>query len=785
MSLRAEKLKQRLLASEPTLTAERAIIASEAYEKYQDDPVIVRRAKVFREVVQKIKVDILPDEIIVGHQAGGIRKVALFPEYSSDWLEKELDRFELRTGDRYLISDEDKAVLKELLPKWHGKTLKDRAIKMIPKECIDALEAKVFVNPGDLQSGIGHIIVDYAKCLSKGIKGIVEEIRQQKQKLDLSEPNDFNKLTFLQAAEIACEAAIIFAHRYAEKAEELAIKEANPERATELQKIAEICRNVPENGARSFREAIQSFWFIHLLIHIESNGFSISPGRFDQYMYPYLKADIEQGAISLEEAQELLDCLWVKFNEVLKVRDEFTSLQAGGYPMYQNLVVGGQDSNGIDATNELSYMCMQAEANMKLPQPSFSIRYHANTPEEFLLKACEVVRLGTGKPAMYNDIAEIPSLLNRGVNIYDARDYGIVGCVEQSVPGKTYGGHGASKLNLAKVLEITLHNGVDPVTNKQLGLQTGEASSFHSFEELMNAYKTQVKYFVKLMVIMEHALTKVHADLAPVPFVSSLVDDCIEKGKDLMEGGAHYNFIGPEGIGVATTADSLAAIKKLVFEEGKLSLNQIVEMLKVNFDGYENIRQMLINRAPKYGNDDDYVDLLAREVAGTYCREVEKYKTLRGGVFSPGMYPATAHVPMGMAVGATPDGRFAGTPLNDGVSPCQGRDILGPTASMKSVAKIDHVLVSNGTLLNMKFNPTSLQGNRSIDKFMSLIKSYFNLGGMHVQFNVISADTLRKAQSEPEKYRDLVVRVAGYSAFFTGLDKSIQDEIISRTEHSL
>lgn len=422
---------------------------------------------------------------------------------------------------------------------------------------------------------------------------------------------------------------------------------------------------------------------------------------------------------------------------------------------------------------------------MKLPQPSFSIRYHANTPEEFLLKACEVVRLGTGKPAMYNDIAEIPSLLNRGVNIYDARDYGIVGCVEQSVPGKTYGGHGASKLNLAKVLEITLHNGVDPVTNKQLGLQTGEASSFHSFEELMNAYKTQVKYFVKLMVIMEHALTKVHADLAPVPFVSSLVDDCIEKGKDLMEGGAHYNFIGPEGIGVATTADSLAAIKKLVFEEGKLSLNQIVEMLKVNFDGYENIRQMLINRAPKYGNDDDYVDLLAREVAGTYCREVEKYKTLRGGVFSPGMYPATAHVPMGMAVGATPDGRFAGTPLNDGVSPCQGRDILGPTASMKSVAKIDHVLVSNGTLLNMKFNPTSLQGNRSIDKFMSLIKSYFNLGGMHVQFNVISADTLRKAQSEPEKYRDLVVRVAGYSAFFTGLDKSIQDEIISRTEHSL
>lgn len=781
----SEKSKKRLLESEPTLSVERAVIATESYKKYQADPVAIKRAKVFREVIEKMEINILPDETIVGHQAGGVRKVALFPEYSSDWIEDEMDRFQLRTGDRYLISDEDKEILKSILPKWRNKTLKDHTLKMIPKECIDALQAKVFVNPSDIQSGIGHIIVDYSKCLSKGIKGIIEEIRENISSLDLSKPSDFNKLFFLEAAEISCEAAIIFANRYAEKAEELAEKEENQEYKAELYKISEICRNVPENSPRSFREAIQSFWFIHILMHIESNGHSISPGRFDQYMYPYLKSDLESKKISMEEAQELINNLWVKFNEVLKVKDEFTSLQAGGYPMYQNLIVGGQNSAGRDVTNELSYMCMNAEANVKLPQPSFSIRYHANTPQEFLRKACEVVREGTGKPAMYSDISIIPSILNRGVNIYDARNYGIVGCVEQSIPGKTYGGHGASKLNLAKCLEITLHNGVDPATKLDLGLHTGELSDFNSFEELMDAYKKQISYFVKLMVIMEHAITKVHSELAPVPFASALVDDCIAKGQDVMEGGAHYNFIGPEGIGVSTTADSFAAIKKLVFEEKKMSLNQLVHIIDSNFDNSENIRQMLVNSAPKFGNDDDYVDLITKEIADIYCREVEKYKTLRGGIFSPGMYPATAHVPMGMAVGATPDGRYAGTPLNDGVSPSQGKDILGPTASMKSVTKLDHVLASNGTLLNMKINPLSIHNSNSLSKFTNMIRSYFTLGGMHVQFNAISVDTLKKAQTEPEKYKDLVIRVAGYSAFFTGLDKSIQDEIISRTEHNI
>lgn len=783
MSKRIEELRDALLSSEPTLSVERAVIATEAYQKYEAEPVLIRRAKVFKEVVTRMEITILPNELVVGHQAGGMRKVALFPEYSCDWLEKEIDSFEKRQGDRFYISENDKVELRKLLKYWKGKSLKDRAFAMIPKDVLEALDSKVFINPNDLFAGVGHVIIDYEKVLSKGFNGIIEDIKEQRKKMDLTEPDDFKKDIFLQAAEIVCEAGKIFAKRHAEKANSLVLKETDDIRKNELLKIAQICNHVPANGATSFYEAIQSFWFIHLLMHIESNGFAFSPGRFDQYMYKYLKNDLDNGKITLDEGQELLDCLWIKFNEVLKIRDEFTSLQAGGHPMYQNLVVGGQNEDGIDVTNELSYMCMQAEFNVRLPQPSFSIRYHQNTPIQFMKKASELVRIGTGKPAMYNDLSVIPSLMNRGINIYDARDYGIVGCVEPSVPGKTYGGHGASKLNLAKCLEITLNNGIDPSTGKQLGPKTG--TEFKKFEDFFKAYKKQIRHFVRLLVILEHVATKAQADMAPVPLVSIFIKDCIEKGRDFIEGGAHYNFVSPEGIGIATTADSLAAIKKIVFDENKLSILDLINVLQKNFEGFESVRQILLNRAPKYGNDDDYVDFIARNVAKIYCKEVEKYKNLRGGIFSPGLYPASAHVPMGMAVGATADGRLAGTPLNDGVSPSQGRDINGPTSSMKSVSKLDHLLVSNGTLLNMKFNPMNLKDERSLQKFIQLIKTYFNLGGMHVQFNAICADTLRDAQCNPEKYRDLIIRVAGYSAFFTALDKSLQDEIISRTEHVL
>jgi formate C-acetyltransferase len=785
MTKRVAYLKKRFMEAPPTISVERAQIATESYFNYQAEPVYIVRAKMFRDVLAKMTITILPEELIAGHQAGGQNRVAVFPEYGVDWLGAEVDTFNLRTGDRYEISDKDKTALRDIVKKWEGKTLKDKVFHLIPQEAKEVLEGKIFVNPVDIQSGVGHQIVDYQMILEIGYQGLMQRIEKEIDKLDVSEPDDFRKLHYLTAQKIVCEAAISLGERYSRLAYDLAQKETDERRQKELTTMAKICAKVPRYGAQTFYEAIQSFWMSHLLMHIEQNCQSMSPGRFDQYMYPFLEKDLASGMIAEEEALELLCCLWIKFNEIYKLKDEGQSLQAGGYPTYQNMILGGQDINGNDATNTLSFLCLEAEKIMKLPQPSLSIRFHNNTSNSFFRKACEIIRCGTGKPAIYNDNVIIPSFLSHGVTMDDARNYGIVGCVEPSIPGKTYGGHGASKLNLPKLLEITLYNGVDPRTNKKLGLETGEAKDFTSFEQLLDAYHKQLAYFVRLMVIMEHAINCIHQQMAPVPFLSLGVHDCMETGKDIMDGGAHYNFIGPEAIGHATAADSLAVIKKLVFEEKTITIEELKKVLEKNFVGYEPLRQRFIQSVPKYGNDDDYVDILAKDIATYYCRQVQQYKTVRGGTFIPGMYPATAHVPMGMVVGATPDGRLNGTPLNDGVSPSQGRDTLGPTAAMKSVAKLDHMLVSNGTLFNMKFNPEILAQKESFEKFVYLLRTYFSLGGMHIQCNAISKEILLTAQKEPQNYADLVVRVAGYSAFFTGLQKPLQDEIISRTEHSL
>lgn len=784
MTSRVKKLRNYLLSCEPTLTAERASIVTEAYEKYQSEHILVKRALVFRDVLSKMVIRIYPNELFVGHQAGGPRLVALFPEFSCKWIEKDLDHFEFRTGDRFYISDENKDAIRRVLVHWQGKTLEDRVLCSLPEEAKRALDARIFINPV-YNSGVGHIIPDYPMVVAVGIRGVLDRIEAELSGLDMTNPSDIAKYNFLKSSKISCEAAIAFSLRYADLAEEMLKTETDPRRKEELLTISKMCRKVPECGAESFYEALQSFWMVHLLFHIESNGYAVSPARFDQYMYPYYKADIDKGIITKDEAQELLDSLWIKFNEILKVREELSTLQAGGQPMFQNLIIGGQDKFGYDMANELSYMCIQSEENVRLPQPSFSIRYHQNTAHEFMKKVANLVKLGTGKPAMYNDITIIPSLINRNIPLEDAREYAIVGCVEQSIPGKTYGGHGASKFNLAKVLELTLNNGFDPVSKIQIGPKTGNAISFKSYNELMTAYNVQHTYCIQQMIILEHVIEECNMQMVPIPFMSSFISDCIKKGKDVMEGGAHYNFVGPEGVGVATVADSLACIKKLVFEEKKLSMTELTELLANNFEGNELKRQLFLNRAPKYGNDDNYADLIAREIAAKYCYEVEQYKGVRGGVFSPGLYTTTNHVPMGAVVGATPDGRLAKTPLNDGVSPAQGRDISGPTASLKSVTKLDQILVSNGILLNFKIDPLSIQDDVSLEKFISMLKTYFNLGGQHIQINCVCADTLRDAQKNPENYADLVIRVAGYSAFFTSLDKSLQDDLITRTEHHL
>jgi pyruvate formate-lyase/glycerol dehydratase family glycyl radical enzyme len=778
---RVDRIKERFLAITSEICVERAKLITESYKETEAEPIHNRRAKALEKILNEMTIFIQEDELIVGNQATKPRASPIFPEFSCKWLEAELDRLEKRTGDVFLISEDKKKTLRELFPYWQGKTSNERAAALMPQEAKDAQAAGVFTVGNYFFNGVGHISVDYAKVLREGLNGIIAEAEAEMAKLEVTDPAQLKKMHFLRAVVIANKAVIRFAERYAEEAERLAAKEKNPERKVELQEIARVCRKVPAQPAKTFREALQSFWFVQLAIQLESNGHSISPMRFDQYMYPYYKAG--EDTMTVEQMQELLDLLWIKFTEINKVRDEGSTKAFGGYPMFQNLIVGGQTRDGEDATNELSYMCLQATANARLYQPSISIRVHDGTPDSLYIKALEVSRIGLGMPAYYNDRFIIPALLSRGLTREDARDYGIIGCVEPQVGGKTEGWHDAAFFNTAKVLELALNDGVDPATGKQLGPKTGDLTSFKSFHDVMGAYRKQMEYFVKQLVISDNAVDIAHGERAPLPFLSSLAADCIAKGKSLQEGGAHYNFTGPQGVGVGNVGDSLAAIKKLVFEDKAVTQAELKEALRTNFEGKEVLRQMLINRAPKYGNDNEYADEIAREGALIYCKEVEKYTNPRGGRFQPGLYPVSANVPLGAVVGATPDGRKAGTPLADGVSPVSGRDNAGPTAAVKSVAKLDHVIASNGTLLNQKFHPNALKDERGLRNLKAVTETLFLGGGLHVQYNVVSRETLLDAQKHPENYRSLVVRVAGYSAFFTALDKALQDDIIARTEH--
>ena len=777
---RVERIKERFLQITPEICVERAKLITESYKDTEDQPIHMRRAKALEKILSEMTIFIQDDELIVGNQCTKSRSSPVFPEFSCKWLEAELDRLAKRTGDVFLISEEKKKTLRELFPYWDKRTTNELAASLMPQEAKDAQAGGVFTVGNYFFNGVGHISVNYAKILEKGLNGVIAEAEEEMTNTASTDPDGLKKITFLRSAIIANRAVIRFAERFADEAEKLTEKETDKERKAELKEIARICRKVPANPADSFWEALQSFWFIQLAIQIESNGHSISPMRFDQYMQPYFEMDKD---LTVENAQELLDLLYIKFTEINKVRDEASTKAFGGYPMFQNLIVGGVDREGDDATNDMSYLCLQATANTKLYQPSISIRVHSGTPDSLYMKAAEVSRIGLGMPAYYNDRFIIPGLLSRGLSREDARDYGIIGCVEPQVGGKTEGWHDAAFFSMAKVLELALNNGYCRSCKMQLGPETGDLTSFTSFDDVMDAYKTQMEYFVKQLIISDNAVDIAHGQRTPLPFLSSLVDDCISKGKSLQEGGAHYNYTGPQGVGVGNVADSLAAIKKLVFDDKAITLDELKEALVTNFEGKEDLRQMLLNRAPKYGNDDEYADAIAHEGALIYCKEVEKYTNPRNGQFQPGLYPVSANVPLGTMVGATPDGRMAGTPLADGVSPVSGVDQAGPTAAVASVAKLDHVIASNGTLLNQKLHPNALKDERGLRNLIGVTETLFNGGGTHVQYNVISRDMLLDAQQNPEKYRGMVVRVAGYSAFFTALDKAIQDDIIARTEH--
>ena len=830
-SARIQKLVDTLYEKMPEIESARGILVTESYKKTEHLPIIKRRSAAFAHILENLPIVIRDGELVVGSATVAPRGCQVFPEYSYEWLEAELDTVSTRAADPFYISEKTKAELRAIYPWWHGKTCSDLArTNMAPEAYAAFTEHNVFTPGNYFYNGIGHVCVQYDKVLKKGYRGIITEAKEALAKLDFSDAEYVDRTNFLEAVIESCEAVIEYARRYSRLARELAGKETNPDRRRELEIIAKNCAHVPEFGATTFHEACQSFWFVQLLLQIESSGHSISPGRFDRYMYPYYKADVDAGKITREQAQELLDCIWVKFNDINKVRDAVSADGFAGYGMFQNLIVGGQDEHGMDSTNDLSYMCLEAAMHVPLPQPSISIRVWNGSPEDLLIKAAALTRLGTGLPAYYNDEIIIPSIMARGLTLEDARDYCIIGCVEPQKGGKTDGWHDAAFFNMCRPLELAFSSGIDK--GKRIGPNTGDVATMTSFEEFYDAYKAQQSYMIKLLVNANNAIDAAHAKRCPLPFQSCMVDDCIGRGKSLQEGGAVYNFTGPQGFGIANNTDGLIAIKQLVFDEKKVTMAEMRDALRANFgygisgpaaerltveiavelakEGlditpsaietiykevttassidevtkarYREIKRLIDETCPKYGNDIYEVDMFARDVANTYTKEVEKYKNVRGGIFQAGLYPVSANVPLGGTTGATPDGRLAYTPLADGIGPASGRDVKGPTATANSVAKLEQGVASNGTLLNQKFHPSALEGMKGLSKFVALIRSYFDQKGMHVQFNVVTKETLLDAQAHPEKYKTLVVRVAGYSALFTTLSKSLQDDIINRTE---
>ena len=780
---RVQDLLDNFHNARPEVFAERAVLVTQAYAETEGQPMLLRRARMMEKILGGVQVLIRDGELIVGCKTPAILGSPLYPEIACDWIEDELDTMADRDYAPFFVSEETKHMLHaEVLEYWRGRQVYNRIMDVLPKDIVRATEEGLYFHYY-LNRSIGHITVDYERVIQKGFLEIKKEVEAELETVDYESVGGLNKRYLLEAMSRSCDAAIHFAERYADEAERLAGEEANPIRRAELEEIAEICRQVPAHPARSFREALQSFWFVHLILNLESNGYAIGPGRFDQYIYPYYRADVDSGCLTDDEARELLGFLWIKFNELTVVKEGGTAKASTTYNDFQNLNLAGQTRDGRDATNELSYLCLDVTGALQLPQPQISVLISEKTPEQFLRKATQVIRLGFGMPSIFNEDELTAALLHKGKNLEDARLGGINGCVEPAVQGKDMMAS-SGYFNLPKCLELALNNGVNPLTGSQLGPQTGELSKFETFEQLMEAFRQQVKHGISRKVVYDSIARQVYAEFSPVPFTSLLVDDCMTKGLDFHAGGARYNLPLMCGVGTGTIADSLAALKKVVYEDQTVKLPELVQAMKDNFEGYERLRQLLLNRVPKWGNGDDYVDSLAHRVVELFTDELEKHRNQQGERYSANMIPTTTHIYFGDLTGATPDGRLAHAPQSDGISPVHGMDRKGPTAVLSSMSRLDHERCS-GTLLNMKFHPSALSSEGDLNRFSNLIRTYFKLGGHHMQFNVLSAETLRAAQQRPDEYKNLIVRVAGYSDYFVRLSKDTQDEIIARTEHGV
>ncbi len=770
-------IRRRLLENPREIDLVRARLTTESYRHTEGEPMPLRRASMLLHLVRQMPIAIEPGETIVGNRSLLPRMGVIAPEGAVKWIDAELDQLPTRPQDPFNIDAESIRELREdIFPYWRVKTLEDKVEARLGYKIKAAVRGKAF-NLNQTDHAQGHILPDVPAWLCLGIGGLRAQVHTARH------ANLQADAAFYGSAFIALDAASEFISRYACLTDELLQSEPDLARQNELASISSTCHWLAQNPARNFREALQAVWFLFVLLQIESNASSFSLGRFDQYMLPYLECDLESGALTLAEAQELLEELWLKFNEIVLLRSSSSARYFAGFPIGFNITTGGQTKDGRDATNFLSFMCLRAQADLGMTQPNLSIRIHAGSTQQFLETATFVISRGTGMPQVFNDEVIIPGQLQRGISAEDAQAYAVVGCVELSTPGKALGWSDAAMFNMARVLELTLFGGADPQTGVQIGLPTPALSEMTSFEQLQACFDKQTRHFIHLMVEGCNIVDSIHAEMLPSPFLSLVVQDCVARGVDVTAGGAHYNFSGVQGVQVANVADSLAAVEHAVFNERWVSGQEMLDALRADFAGHNLLRQRLLNCVPKYGNDDDRVDRFARHWANRYSELVGAYSTIRGGTYQPGFYTVSAHVPMGANVGATPDGRCAGEPLADGgLSPCAGRDLKGPTAMLNSVSKADLSLASNGTLLNMKFLPSFFEGERALANFASLLRGFSSLHIPHVQFNVVSAQTLRDAQLKPDDYRGLVVRVAGYSAYFVELDRALQNEIILRTE---
>ena len=792
---RMKEFREEVLDEKPYIDAQRAILATLAYKENLNQPRVMVRAKMLEKVLDNMSIYIEDKSLLAGNQATKNRNAPIFPEYTMEFVMNELDQFEKRDGDIFYITEKTKEQLREIAPFWQNNNLRARGEALLPEEVRVFMETGVFGMEGKLNAGDAHLAVNYERILKDGLRGYEKRVKEYKATLDLTNPDNIDKYCFYNAVLIVLKAVRNFANRYSVLAKDLAEKELNQERKIELLEISRICSKIPYEPAETFKEAVQSVWFIQLILQIESNGHSLSYGRFDQYMYPYYDRDIKNGTIKESEALELLTCLWIKTLTINKVRSQAHTLSSAGSPMYQNVTIAGQTTDKKDAVNDLSFLVLKSVAQTRLTQPNLTVRYHKNINKRFLDECVEVMRLGFGMPALNNDEIIIPSFMDWQVKEEDAYNYSAIGCVETAVPGKWgYRCTGMSYINFPRMLLCTMNNGVDLTSNKRFTKGYGYFTEMESYEELLKAWDKTIREITRYSVIVENVIDKASERDVPDILCSALTDDCIARGKTIKEGGAVYDFISGLQVGIANMADCLAAIKKLVYEEKKITRQELWDAILDDFSSPKNkkIQEMLIREAPKYGNDDDYVDQLIVEAYDSYIEEIEKYPNTRynrgpiGGIRYAGTSSISANVGQGMSTMATPDGRNAFEPLAEGCSPAHNSDKNGPTAVFKSVSKLRTNKITGGVLLNQKMTPQMLSTEENRQKLELLIKTFFNrLHGYHVQYNIVSKETLIDAQKHPEKHKDLIVRVAGYSAFFNVLSKKTQDDIIGRTEQSL